>query len=317
VSENVSLPHKRPRGVCAAALTPLTADLAPDTKAVVVHVRRLLATGCDAINLLGTTGEASSFSVRQRLSVMEAVAAAGLPLDVFMVGTGAPSLDDTLVLTRAAIELGYAGQLVIPPYYFKGITDEGIVRYYATLIERIADPRFRLYLYHFPQLSSVGFSPAVVARIAAAYPATLVGLKDSSGVSGYPESIVAVAPAIDVFPSSEALLSVCRTRGFAGVISATLNVTAPLAGRVWAQSAAGPEAAAELQGALTAIRAAIAQHQLVPALRAVIAAMLGDDAWLRVLPPLVEIDPVSSAALLAKLAAIPHFNELGATNACA
>ncbi len=309
--------QKRPHGVCAAALTPLTADLLPDTGAAVAHIRRLLAAGCDAINLLGTTGEASSFSLRQRLSIMEAVAAAGLPLDVIMVGTGAPSLDDTLALTRAAIDLGYAGQLVIPPYYFKGIIDDGIVRYYTTLIERIADARFRLYLYHFPQVSSVGFSPAVVARIAAAYPEALAGLKDSSGVAGYPESIVAVAPRIDVFPSSEALLSVCRTRGFAGVISATLNVTAPLAGRVWAQSIAGPEAAADLQDALGAIRAAIAQHQLVPALRAVIAAMLADDAWLRVLPPLVEIDHVSSAALLSKLAAIPHFNELRATLACA
>lgn len=307
----------RPFGVCAAALTPLAADLTPDCDAVVAHCRRLLASGCDAINLLGTTGEAQSLSVEQRLAVMTAVAHAGLPLSVFMVGTGAASLADTVRLTRAAVDLGYAGALVIPPFYFTQITDDGIVAYYDALVERVGDARLRLYLYHFPALSGVGFSPDVVARIAARLPQTLAGIKDSSGVPGYAESIVARVPQIDVFPSSEGALATARARGFAGCISATVNVSASLAARVWRSAVDGASIVGDDQTQLIAIREALASHQLVPALRATLAALLGDAAWTRVVPPLVPLAPGDASALLARLNAIPAFAELGPALACA
>lgn len=302
--------EQRVAGVCAAALTPLTDRLEPDHAALVAHCRRLLANGCDAINLLGTTGEATSLSVKARIAAMEAIAGAGLPLARFLVGTGAAAFDDAVTLTQAAVQLGYSGALVIPPFYFKAIADDGAFRYYGKLIERVADERLRLYLYNFPQLSGFAFSPGLVARIGAAFPQTLAGLKDSSGIAGYAESVVAACPAIDVFPSSEVVLATARAAGFAGCISATLNLTAPLAARVWRD---GRDAVADLDG----VRAAITKHQIVPALRAVIASIDADDSWLRVIPPLIELDTSTAAALMSELGAMPAYRAVREMYACA
>lgn len=302
--------QRRVGGVCAAALTPFNARLEPDHGVLVEHCRRLLANGCDAINLLGTTGEATSLSVGARIAVMEAIAASGLPLQRFMVGTGAAAYADAVTLTRAAVDLGFAGALVIPPFYFKAILDEGAFRYYQRLIERIADDRLQLYLYHFPQLSGFGFEPGLVARLAAAYPDTIAGIKDSSGVPGYAEAVVAACPGIDVFPSSEAGLADARQRGFAGCISATLNVTAPIAARVWH----GEQRSAPT---LARMRTAIAQHQLVPALRAIVAVLLANDDWLRIIPPLVEIDPLTAVRLIAELDRDPEFAAVRDAYTCA
>ena len=298
--------EQRLTGVCAATLTPLNAAHEPDHAEIITHCRRLLANGCDAINLLGTTGEATSLPVAARLSVMEAIAASGLPLGRFMVGTGAAAFADALTLTRAAVEFGFAGALVIPPFYFKNITDEGMFAFYDALIERVGDRRLRLYLYHFPQLSGFAFSPALVARIAAAFPQTLAGIKDSSGAAGYAESIVAACPSIDVFPSSESALADAESKGFAGCISATLNVSAPLAGDVWR---GGHGSAA----ALGEIRALLTRHQLVPALRTVMAALRADDGWLRQLPPLAPLAPPDARELLESLDAIPAFGAVRRT----
>jgi 4-hydroxy-tetrahydrodipicolinate synthase len=297
--------EQRLGGVCAATLTPYDERREPDHAMLVAHCRRLLANGCDAINLLGTTGEATSLSVPQRLGVMYAVAASGLPLTRFLVGTGAAAFADAAVLTRAAVDLGFAGALVVPPFYFKDLCDDGVFRYYAQLIAHVDDARLRLYLYHFPQLSGFGFSVPLVQRFATTFPATLTGIKDSSGVPGYAASIVAACPALDVFPSSEAELAEAKSNGFAGCISATLNVSAPLAGRVWS-------GAPVARGALGAIRAMIAKHQLVPAIHAVVASLWGADAWLRVLPPLLELAPSDAARLIAGLDTLSEFSTIRA-----
>ncbi len=297
------LSEQRPGGVCAATLTPLDARREPDCAALVAHCRRLLANGCDAINLLGTTGEATSFCVRSRLEVMEAVAASDLPLHAFMVGTGAAAFADVVALTRAAVQLRFSGALVVPPFYYKNLTDDGVFRFYADLIAAVDDARLRVYLYHFPQLSGFAFSPRLVERLAAAYGGTVIGLKDSSGIAGFAESIVAACPSLDVFPSSESALSESKSKGFAGCISATINVSAPLAGPVWHGTTADG-------GALGAIRAVMAKHQLVPATRAVMASLLDDPAWLRVLPPLIELEAHDVRRLLAQLDAIPAFRSV-------
>jgi 4-hydroxy-tetrahydrodipicolinate synthase len=169
-------------GVCAAAVTPLDRFDAPDPVATVAHCRRLFALGCDAINLLGTTGEAMSFSCAQRMTIMEAVAASELPLAGCIVGTGASALADAVVLTRAAADLGFAGALVMPPFYFKNMTDDGLLRFFSRLIELVDRAALRVYLYHFPYLSGISFSPALVARLYERFGETIAGLKDSSGV---------------------------------------------------------------------------------------------------------------------------------------
>ena len=294
-------------GVCAAALTPLDSDLGPDTRALAEHLAWLLANGCDAINLLGTTGEATSFSAEQRLAVLEAVAAAELPLDRIMAGTGAAALADAVRLTRRAVELGYAGALVIPPFYFKCVPEDGVFRYYATLIERVNDARLRLYLYHFPAMSGIELTPALIARLRDAYGETIVGVKDSSGTPGYASGVVAAFEGLDVFPSSEAVLADARRDGYAGCISASVNVTAPLAGLVW-HAADGDATRAQNQANLTALRAAIARYPFVPALRRIVGDALREKAWLRIVPPLHPLADDDAATLDAALHENPAFS---------
>ncbi len=283
-------------------------DLAPDLERVVAYCGRLLRDGCDGINLLGTTGEAVSFSVAQRLAVMEAIAASDLPTARFMVGTGAAALADTVTLTAAGARLGFAGALVLPPFYYKDVGDDGLFAHFAALIERVAMPDLKLYLYHFPALSGVPFTQAAIERLVAAYPATIAGLKDSSGDLGYSEAVVAGFPELAVFPSSEAILLDARRRGFAGCISATVNVTASLAARVWRANGAA-EAAAD-QAALAALRATIARRPLIPAIRHTAARLFADAAFARMLPPLVPLSADEALALAAELDEAPAFRAL-------
>lgn len=298
----------RPRGVIAATLTPLDEDLVPDTVMLQRHCRWLLANGCDGINLLGTTGEATSFAVSQRLAVMEAVAESGLPLTRFMVGTGTSALADTVTLTARAVGLGFAGALVIPPFYFKNLDEDGIFAYYATLIERVADPAFALYLYHFPALSGVPFTLPVIERLIAAYPGTIAGLKDSSGDLAYSERVARAFPQLDVFPSTEGVLLEGRRSGYAGCISATVNITAPLAGPVW--SLGGVADGAELQAAAADLRATIARYPLVAAIRHVAGVLFDDARWQRILPPLQPLTNAQAAELDAALRHRPGYDRI-------
>jgi 4-hydroxy-tetrahydrodipicolinate synthase len=168
--------HARPRGVIAATATPVDAAGAPDHARLVAHCKALLDGGCDAINLLGTTGEATAFGVEQRLAVMHAVADAGLPLERFLVGTGVPALAETVRLTRAACELGFAGALVLPPFFYPDITDDGLVGYVDALIAAAAHPRLAVYLYHIPQNTKVPWPLAVVERLRERHGERLAGL---------------------------------------------------------------------------------------------------------------------------------------------
>jgi 4-hydroxy-tetrahydrodipicolinate synthase len=250
--------------------------------------------------------------VAQRLAVMEAIAGSGLPHERFMVGTGASALADAVTLTRAAADLGFAGALVIPPFYYKGVSEDGLFAHFAALLERVDRPALRLYLYHFPALSGVPFTPAVIARLVDAFPGTITGLKDSSGDMAYADAIVDAFPELAVFPSTEAILLEARSRGFAGCISATVNVTAPLAGAVWSAVGNGATAAdaAVDQNALTAMRATIARRPLVPAIRHTAARLYADNAFDRMLPPLAPLDAAEARALDDELDAQPAFRAL-------
>jgi 4-hydroxy-tetrahydrodipicolinate synthase len=298
-------------GVVAASITPLEPDATPDFGRLVRHCTWLLEQGCDGIKLLGTTGEAVSLSVDQRIAVMRAVAGAGLPVDRFMVGTGAAAFADTVALTREAFVLGYHAPLVIPPFYFKNLENEGIFRYYARLIETVAEPDLRLYLYHFPQTSGVGFDLELIGRIVRAFPQTVVGIKDSSGDLSYARSVADALPQIAVFPSSETALAGGGTVGFAGCISATVNVTAPIAARVWRElgtsetSVPSPD-----ETALQAIRSAMTAVPLVAAVKHVVASLFGDPHLARVAPPLVKLSRNVAEALDRNLDAIDAFAEI-------
>jgi 4-hydroxy-tetrahydrodipicolinate synthase len=293
---------QRPRGVIAATATPVDAGFAPDTARLVAHCRTLLDTGCDAINLLGTTGEATSFGVAQRIGVMRAIARSGLPLARFMVGTGVCALDETVALTRAACDHGFAGALVLPPFFYPAIEADGLLAYVDALVARVDHPALALYLYHIPQNTKVPWPVDVVAELVRRHPRTIVGLKDSAGDIAYAKAVVAAVPEIDVFPSSEATLGEAAAAGFAGCISATVNVTASLAQAGW--SAQGSAEGADAIAKASALRAALSRQPVVASVKAALAARYRDPGWARTCPPLQPLSDAQAQALHEALAAL-------------
>ena len=279
----------------AATATPLHADDSPDLARLAKHCRALLDNGCDAINLLGTTGEATAFSVEQRLAVMRSIGEAGLPLDRFLVGTGVCALEDTVRLTRAATELGFAGALVLPPFFYPDVPAEGLVACIDEIVRRAAHPKLAIYLYHIPQNTGVPWPLEVVQALRRHHPGVLVGLKDSAGDLSYSRSIAKALPGFDVFPSSEAALGNATADGFAGCISATTNLTAPYAQAAW--SAQGSDAGAAAVRKAAELRALIAAYPLVASVKAALATAYRDPSWARVALPLRPLSAAQSLAL--------------------
>ncbi len=233
--------------------------------------------------MLGTTGEATSFSLPQRRRVMRAYRDAGLPLQRMMVGTGAAALADAVALTREAAELGFAGALVLPPFYYKGVSDDGLVAYVETLAAATAARPIPLYLYHFPSMSGVAWNLPVISRLLRSLGARIAGLKDSSGDLVYARAAAAIAPELQVFPSNEAVLTEARSGPFAGCISATANLNADLCARGFHHNDK-----AALRRAL-AIRGLFEGKPLVPGVKALLAHVHNDDAWARLMPPLARL----------------------------
>jgi 4-hydroxy-tetrahydrodipicolinate synthase len=288
-------------GIFAAAATPLKADLSIDTERLIAHCRWLLSEGgCDGVNLLGTTGEATSFSVEQRLDAMRAVAESGLPMDRFMVGTGAAALSDTVRLTSAARELGFAGALLVPPFYYKGIDDDSVYAYVARVIEQASGGRMGIYLYHIPQMSAVPYNFPVIEKLVAHFPDVLAGIKDSSGDFANSMELAQRFPGIAVFPGSEGFLARAPDAGFAGCISATTNINGAFVSRGWkARDTDAGQASLKAGGA---IRDALAKFPFVPGVKWTLAELQGDPDWKRVHPPLRGLTDAEWAALRGMLA---------------
>jgi 4-hydroxy-tetrahydrodipicolinate synthase len=263
------------------------------------HCQWLLEHGCDGINVLGTTGEANSLAFQERLALMETIGTSGLPLAQLMVGTGAYALADAIDLTRHAVQFGFSGQLILPPFYYKPVDEDGLFAFFARLIDTVADDRLRVYLYNFPQLTGVPFTIPLIQRLARAYPGVVVGLKDSSGDIDNARAIVAACPGFDVFPSSEAVLLNGREDGFAGCISATANLTSAEAGRVWHAPLA--QDADERQAQITTIRQHISAFPLVPAIKFLLSSLHESAVWATPLPPLTPLNFEQGEALGAQV----------------
>ncbi len=291
--------HDKLRGVLAAALTPLKGDLSPDHAAMIEHFRWLLTRGCDGVAVLGTTGEANSFSLGERLEILEALGASGLDPGRLIVGAGCCAMPDTVRLTTAALALGAAGVLVLPPFYYKGVSEDGLFAAYAEIIERVGDNDLRIYLYHFPRMTGIDMSLGLIERLAAAYPGTVVGIKDSSGDWPNTEAICRALPQFRVFAGSEQFLLPTLRAGGAGCISATTNVTCHLAAKLYRRWR-GPEADA-LQEELTRVRLLVQRLPLIPALKQVMAERQGRPGWLNMRPPLMRLDEDQARGLLAEL----------------
>jgi 4-hydroxy-tetrahydrodipicolinate synthase len=291
------------RGVYAAALTPQKDDLSPDTSALVAHYRWLLANGCDGLAPLGTTGEANSFSVDERLAIIEALGGSGLPMDKTIVGTGSCAIPDAVRLTKRVLDAGGRNVLVLPPFYYKKVSDDGLFAAFSEVIARVGDMRLRLYVYQFPQMTGLDLGIALIERLIKAFPKTVVGIKDSSGNWTAMEAMIKAFPGFEVFPGSERFLLSALKTGGVGCISATTNVTAPMAAKVYAHW--NKPDAEKLQAELTAVRDVLEGFPAIAALKAVLARESGRASWLNIRPPLTRLSDTQARDLFAKLQATP------------
>lgn len=291
-----------PKGVIAAVLAPFDDKYEIDAPLLIDHAKWLLANGCDGLSTTGSTGEGNSMSTRQRLGLLDTLLKAGLPAQKMIPGTGAAALGDVVELTRHAVQAGCGGALVLPPYYYKNPSEDGLFAAFASLIERVADSRLRIYLYHIPQFTAVPIPYAVIDRLIEAFPGIVAGLKDSFGDWSYSENLLKHLPGFAVYPGSEIFLSRAKKAGGGGCISGTVNFTAPLAAQVYA---AKTEVETEqLQKKLDAIRLVIESRPLVPALKAIIGEVADKPGWGRVLPPFVQLPEAQRTDLFAALDAI-------------
>jgi 4-hydroxy-tetrahydrodipicolinate synthase len=285
-------------GVIAAIATAIDDKGEPDSARSATLARFLLDNGCDGLNVLGTTGEATSFSLDQRRRVMTAYADAGLPLDRMMVGTGAAALADAIALTRHAAELGFAGALLLPPFYYKGVPDDGLVAYIEAILTATVTRPIPIYLYHFPAQSGLPWRIALIRRLLDTFGERIVGLKDSSGDMAYAREAASILPRFKVFPSTEAAIPEARSGPFAGCISATANLNADLCARAYRTGDA-----AALDEAV-AIRKLFDGKPLVPGVKALLAHIHSDPQWARVEPPLSLFPAADRAAVIAGYGAV-------------
>jgi 4-hydroxy-tetrahydrodipicolinate synthase len=295
-------------GVYAAVLTPLTEALEPDLARFVAHCHWLLANGCDGLAPLGTTGEANSLSVAQRLAMVDAAAQGGVPMEKCIFGTGSCALADAVTLTRAVVAAGGGGALLLPPFYYKNPSEDGLFAFFSEVIQRVASPGLKLYLYHFPQLSTVPITLSLVARLKRVHGDIVAGLKDSSGDWACQESFLREFPGFGVFSGTEEFLLPNLRAGGAGCISASTNVTAPLARPVYL--AWQEREAVALQRDLTAARLVLQSYPLQAALKEVMARVSGDRSWRILLPPNRPLTQAEGAALAERLEALPQMQPI-------
>jgi 4-hydroxy-tetrahydrodipicolinate synthase len=290
----------RIHGVWCATLTPLDGVGALAHASLAAHVTRLFAAGIDGIALFGTTGEGQSFSLSERRAGLDALLSAGVAPERVLPGTGCAALTEAIELTRHAVHAGCAGALVLPPFFFKGVSDEGIYASYARLIDGVADTRLRLYLYHIPQITGVPIPHDVVARLAAAYPEVLAGIKDSEGVLDHTRRLLARFRELAIFVGFEPDLPAALAAGGAGTICGIANLYPRLIRRLHDDALKS-----DYQEDLTRVEAFIAQLERYPlfaAFKALLAELSGDRSWEALRPPLVPLDAAARRAWLAAVA---------------
>ncbi|MEO5883236.1 MAG: dihydrodipicolinate synthase family protein [Caldimonas sp.] len=292
----------RLRGVLAPVLTPFDAKLAPDVGRFIGHCRWLVDQGA-ALAIFGTNSEAASLSVAERLALSDALLEAGIPAAKLMPGTGASALTDAVELTRHASRAGAAGVLMLPPFFYKGVSDDGVFAYYAEVIERVGSGCAPIYLYHIPQVTQVPITLALIERLLERYPQVIAGAKDSSGDWSNSKAMIDAfaAGGFDVFPASEVFLSRSLPIGGAGCISATVNMN-PAAIRRLYDSWSTPEGP-ELQAKADVVRRIFESAPMIPAMKHVVSTFAGVPGWRTVRPPLVALDGPVGARIVAELAA--------------
>lgn len=290
-------------GVYTAVLTPIKNDSSVDFDLLIAHCNWLLKNGCTGIALLGTTGEANSFSFNERIEILEKVIAGGIPPKKLMVGTGCCSLPESIELTKHATEAGVGGVLVLPPFFYKQVADSGVFSYFNNLIKGVENEDLRIYLYHFPKMSGLPFSITLLQQLIDKFPQNIVGIKDSSGDFENMKKMVEAFPDFQVFAGTEKYLLDILEIGGAGCISATANATIQLVHKVF-QSFSNNENAKAAQEYLTKVRVSFEGLPFSGALKSYMADLNDENRWLGIRPPNELISNQDLSNLNSKLAAL-------------
>jgi 4-hydroxy-tetrahydrodipicolinate synthase len=333
---NVSQRSQRIRGVLAPVVTPFKPDLSPDCERFVRHCQWLLSQNC-GLAVFGTNSEANSMSAEERMTLLDALVAAGIDPSRIMPGTGCCSITETVELTAHAVRHGCAGVLMLPPFYYKNVSEEGLYRYFSEVVQRVGDTRLKIYLYHIPPVAIVGITPKLVERLLKTYPNTIAGMKDSSGdwnntktfLDAFAVRTGRAVFGFDVFVGSESFLLANMQNGGTGTISATANVNPAAIHELYVEfirqscsgvcdkrrddrKALGTSASTtldleELQARLNVIREIFSSRKfpsMIAALKQAIAIYGNDPEWTRVRPPLVKLTTEQANLLAAELKAI-------------
>jgi 4-hydroxy-tetrahydrodipicolinate synthase len=339
----ISPPSQRIRGVLAPVVTPFKADLSPDRQRFIRHCQWLLSQNC-GLAVFGTNSEANSMSAEERSTLLEALVAAGIDPSRVMPGTGCCSITETVELTAHAVKHGCGGVLMLPPFYYKDVSEEGLYRYFSEVVQRVGDTRLRIYLYHIPPVAIVGITPKLVERLLKSYPNAIAGMKDSSGdwnngadgisdIEGKATRVGAsergqrtsfntktfldafavragrAVSGFDVFVGSESFLLANMRNGGVGTISATANVNPAAIHKLYTQwnTADDADHPDQQQAKLNVVREVFSSRKfpsMIAALKQAIAIYANDPEWTRVRPPLVELTTEQAKLLAEELKAI-------------
>lgn len=291
-------------GVWTATLTPLNSDLSIDTGLLIEHSKSLISGGCHGVGLFGTTGEAVSFSVAERQASLEAMLKAGVAPDSIMVGAGCCALTDSIALAEHAVSHGCNNVLMLPPFYYKDMGDEGLARSFGEVIERVNNEAMQVFLYHFPKLSGVPITEGLVSILVDRYPETVAGLKDSGGDYDNMLAMTRKFPTMNIFPGSERFLLQGLREGMAGCITASGNMNPDGIRKVWDAYAAGSDDVDGCQDAATAKRSVIEKFPLVTGQKGLKAIEQNHPGWSRVRPPMLEIPKGDLDKLAAAVSAL-------------
>jgi 4-hydroxy-tetrahydrodipicolinate synthase len=319
---------QRIQGVLAPVVTPFKGDLSPDRQRFIRHCQWLLSQNC-GLAVFGTNSEANSMSAEERMKLLDTLVAAGIDHSRMMPGTGCCSITETVELTAHAVKHGCAGVLMLPPFYYKAVSEEGLYRYFSEVVQRVADTRLKIYLYHIPPVAIVGITPKLVERLLKAYPNAIAGMKDSSGdwnntktfLDAFAETARPVgdspwraptaraARTFDVFVGSESFLLANMRNGGVGTISATANVNPAAIHKLYREwdTADDADNADQQQSKLNVVREVFSNRKfpsMIAALKQAIAIYRNDPEWTRMRPPLVGLTPEQAELLAAKLKAI-------------
>jgi len=312
---------QRIRGVLAPVVTPFKADLAPESQRFIAHCKWLLSQNC-GLAVFGTNSEANSLSMEERAMLLDELVVAGVDPSRMMPGTGCCSITETVKLTKQAVGNGCAGVLMLPPFYYKDVSEEGLYRYFSEVVQRVGDARLKIYLYHIPPVAVVGITPKLVERLLAAYPSAIAGMKDSSGdwsntkvfldafaETARPGPTARAARTFDVFVGSESFLLANMRNGGVGTISATANVNPAAIHKLYTEWDTVDDAdhADQQQSKLNVLRGVFSNRKfpsMIAALKQAIAIYADDPAWRTVRPPLVELTPEQAKTLAAELKAM-------------